>query len=161
MKNNVNLIYVLTFCRFWPDIDDALRAAAIDRHVKIKLLVSKWNHTRNSMNYFLRSLSSLSKAYRNVDIQVVSWILYGIHYCFVSALKSLLSDGYVNHVMMYSETQCKFSKMEGSMMSILMCQNTYNFDQCFTVIPLRFLVSGYLPKPLTKSESPIEVKVRV
>lgn len=58
--------------RYWPVIDDALRAAAIDNKVSVKLLISWWNHSRPAEDYFLRSLSELSDSYPGVDIQVVS-----------------------------------------------------------------------------------------
>ena len=45
---------------FWPVIDNALRKAAIERKVHVRLLASHWNHTRASMGLFLKSLSSLS-----------------------------------------------------------------------------------------------------
>jgi hypothetical protein len=31
--------------RYWPVIDDALRRAAFDRRVSVKLLISYWNNT--------------------------------------------------------------------------------------------------------------------
>ena len=43
---------------FWPVIDDALRRAAIERGVRIRLLASKWSHTRKEMFAFLNSLNS-------------------------------------------------------------------------------------------------------
>ena len=32
--------------QFWPDIDDALRRAAINRGVRVRSLTSQWAHTR-------------------------------------------------------------------------------------------------------------------
>jgi hypothetical protein len=58
--------------RYWPKIDDALRAAAIDRHVQVHLLISNWNHTRKAAHYFLRSLIDISGSYRGVVVEVVS-----------------------------------------------------------------------------------------
>lgn len=46
--------------KFWPIIDDALRRAAIERNVQVRLLASKWNNTRQSMHLFLKSLSALN-----------------------------------------------------------------------------------------------------
>jgi phospholipase D3/4 len=48
---------------FWPVIDDALRKAAIERRVNIKLLASHWNHTRHSMPIYLRSLAALNDSH--------------------------------------------------------------------------------------------------
>ena len=47
---------------FWPVIDDALRQAALERHVRVRLLTSEWAHTRPDMRNFLRSLSALNGA---------------------------------------------------------------------------------------------------
>lgn len=57
---------------YWADIDTALRTAAINNRVSVKLLISKWNHSRPSEDNFLKSLAELSGSYKGVDIQVVS-----------------------------------------------------------------------------------------
>ncbi|KAI7692960.1 hypothetical protein SSS_00248 [Sarcoptes scabiei] len=49
------------FRSYWPVIDDALRRAAVEKHVEIRLLASQWNHTSPSMHLFLKSLSILNK----------------------------------------------------------------------------------------------------
>lgn len=67
-------IYFSPPTRYWPDIDNALRKAAIENKVSIKLLISYWNSSRPSEDYFLRSLADLSESYKGVDIQVVSLI---------------------------------------------------------------------------------------
>lgn len=56
---------------FWPVIDDALRTAAIEHKIHLKLLISWWNHSRPSEDYFLRSLASIDKAYPGVSVEVV------------------------------------------------------------------------------------------
>ena len=56
-------MYCIIYCicsRYWPIIDDALRACAYDRGVQVRLLVSQWNHTSSSMVFHLRSLLALS-----------------------------------------------------------------------------------------------------
>lgn len=58
--------------RYWPVIDNALRTAAIENKVNVKLLISWWNHSRPAEDYFLRSLEALSHSYKGVDIQIVS-----------------------------------------------------------------------------------------
>nr|CAH8828942.1 unnamed protein product [Trichobilharzia regenti] len=45
---------------FWPVIDDALRKAALDRSVEIRLLISQWAHTSPYMNKYLQSLKALN-----------------------------------------------------------------------------------------------------
>ena len=56
--------------KFWPVIDDALRTAAVERGVRVRLLASHWPHTRPSMIRFLRSLADLTGVSPNIDIQV-------------------------------------------------------------------------------------------
>ncbi len=62
--------------RFWPVIDDALKKAAVERHIEVKVLASWWNHSRPTLPNYLRSLSALSSSWSGVNIEVVSvgWI---------------------------------------------------------------------------------------
>ena len=57
-------------------IDDALRRAAFDRKVRVRLMASEWNHTRTDMKNYLRSLVALNTA-NNASIQVVSIVKTG------------------------------------------------------------------------------------
>uniref|UniRef100_A0A1A9W471 PLD phosphodiesterase domain-containing protein n=1 Tax=Glossina brevipalpis TaxID=37001 RepID=A0A1A9W471_9MUSC len=61
--------------RYWPLIDDALRKAAIENKVIIKLLISWWRYSRKSEDYFLKSLTDLTKSLKGVDIQVRRFIV--------------------------------------------------------------------------------------
>lgn len=61
--------------RYWPYIDDALRKAAIERKVSLRLLISLWDHSRPSEEYFLHSLEALSNALTGVDIQIRRFIV--------------------------------------------------------------------------------------
>lgn len=49
--------------RYWPDVDDALRRAAVERGVSVRLLVSIWSHTmtwgRTAPLQFLKSLDDV------------------------------------------------------------------------------------------------------
>lgn len=56
--------------RYWPNIDNALRSAAVDRHIQVRLLISNWNHTRKAARYFLQSLIDINGAFRGVLIDV-------------------------------------------------------------------------------------------
>ncbi|RWS26949.1 phospholipase D3-like protein, partial [Leptotrombidium deliense] len=47
--------------RYWPPIDDALKTAAIERNVSVRLLPSTWQHTEQNMFTYLRSLYAFSK----------------------------------------------------------------------------------------------------
>ena len=79
---------------FWPAIDDALRSAALERGVQVssdwlsilcsdwsivqvRLLASHWDHTRQAMLRFLRSLADLAGDNPKVDIQVKYWLPIG------------------------------------------------------------------------------------
>ncbi|CAG7835664.1 unnamed protein product [Allacma fusca] len=61
--------------QYWPEIDDRLRSAAINRKVKVRLLMAKWNHTRSNAYRFLHSLADLSSTYPWVDIDVKMFIV--------------------------------------------------------------------------------------
>lgn len=61
--------------RLWTDIDDALRAAAINRKIHVRLLISLWNHTRPAIPHFLRSLSALSGAIKNVKVEARMFVV--------------------------------------------------------------------------------------
>ncbi|XP_068247198.1 5'-3' exonuclease PLD3-like isoform X2 [Palaemon carinicauda] len=55
--------------RFWPVIDDRLRAAAMERGVRVRILGSHWNHTRPDMVNYLQSLQALSSPATRMDIE--------------------------------------------------------------------------------------------
>ncbi|XP_055913518.1 5'-3' exonuclease PLD3-like [Eupeodes corollae] len=61
--------------RYWPFIDDALRTAAIENKVSVKLLISLWGSSRPSEDYFLKSLSSLTSSFKGVDIEIRRFIV--------------------------------------------------------------------------------------
>ena len=63
-------INVFIFCSFWPVIDNALRKASLEKGVKVRLLASKWNHTKSDMYNYLQSLVDVGGA-MDGDIQVV------------------------------------------------------------------------------------------
>ncbi|XP_077465276.1 5'-3' exonuclease PLD3-like isoform X1 [Stigmatopora argus] len=56
--------------RFWPAIDSALRAASCTRGVKIRLLVSCWEHSPAAMFTFLQSLLVLNRPSTKCDVEV-------------------------------------------------------------------------------------------
>ncbi|OXU24626.1 hypothetical protein TSAR_006066 [Trichomalopsis sarcophagae] len=61
--------------KYWPVIDDALKKAAIERKVSIRLLISKWKHSRKSEDYFLKALEDLTNSYNKVKIEVRRFIV--------------------------------------------------------------------------------------
>ncbi|XP_039768080.1 5'-3' exonuclease PLD4 [Ornithorhynchus anatinus] len=61
--------------RYWPVIDNALRAAAFNRNVPIRLLVSCGVDTDPSMFAYLRSLRALHHPEANVTVEVKVFIV--------------------------------------------------------------------------------------
>ncbi|KAI5936926.1 5'-3' exonuclease PLD4 [Manis javanica] len=61
--------------RYWPVLDTALRAAAVDRGVHVCLLVSCWLNTDPSMFPYLRSLQALSNPAAHVSVDVKVFIV--------------------------------------------------------------------------------------
>lgn len=57
--------------KYWPIIDNALRSAAIDKKITIRLLISYWKHSKISENNFIKSLVDLTNSYKNVKIEAV------------------------------------------------------------------------------------------
>ncbi|CAD5121911.1 DgyrCDS10376 [Dimorphilus gyrociliatus] len=52
---------------FWPVIDNALRKVALENFVEIRLLISRWRHTRKDMYHFLKSLKALNGIENGAD----------------------------------------------------------------------------------------------
>lgn len=61
--------------KYWPIIDNALKTAALERKVNIRLLISKWKHSRKSEDYFLKSLEDLTNSYYKVKIEVRRFVV--------------------------------------------------------------------------------------
>lgn len=57
--------------QYWSAIDNALRSAAVERGVSVKMLISWWKHSDASQDNYLRSLQDLTMAHPHVDIQIV------------------------------------------------------------------------------------------
>lgn len=57
--------------RYWPVLDSALRAAAFDRGVHVRLLVSCWLNTDPTMFTYLRSLQAFSDPSAGISVDVV------------------------------------------------------------------------------------------
>ncbi|EGC37391.1 phospholipase D3 [Dictyostelium purpureum] len=50
---------------FWPVMDNAIRAAAFNRNVKVRMLISHWNQTNSRIPQWLHSLDQVS----NIDVR--------------------------------------------------------------------------------------------
>ncbi|XP_051171842.1 5'-3' exonuclease PLD3-like isoform X2 [Leptopilina boulardi] len=92
------MIYTPKF-KFWPVIDNALKIAAIERKVNVRLLISWWKHSRMSEDHFLKSLEDLTNSYKNVKIEVRRFIVPTtpdfdqIPYSRVNHNKYMVTDG--------------------------------------------------------------------
>ena len=53
---------------FWPVIDNALRKAAIERGVQVKVMASKWKYTRKVLKPYLQSLAAIKNMYSKGSI---------------------------------------------------------------------------------------------
>ena len=74
-KNQIFSVFLPFPFSYWPDIDDALRSAAFNRKVQVRLLASYWNHTWGDMINFLKSLDDIRTCYSQypyVNVEVVS-----------------------------------------------------------------------------------------
>lgn len=60
---------------YWPYIDDAIKSAAINRKIKIKMLISWWRYSNPMEDYFLKSLQSISNSISGVDIQIKRFVV--------------------------------------------------------------------------------------
>ncbi|KAH8240724.1 hypothetical protein KR026_004324 [Drosophila bipectinata] len=61
--------------QYWPVVDNALRRAALERGVTIKLLISWWKYSDPTEDHFLRSLQALNKMNEEVDIQIRRYVI--------------------------------------------------------------------------------------
>ncbi|XP_076750929.1 5'-3' exonuclease PLD3 [Xylocopa sonorina] len=61
--------------KYWPIIDDALRTAAVERKIHVRLLISSWKHSSRSEIPFLKSLVELTNSYAGVKIEVRKFIV--------------------------------------------------------------------------------------
>lgn len=61
--------------RYWPVLDNALRAAAFNKHVHVRLLVSCWVNTDPTMFAYLRSLQAFSNASAGISVDVKIFIV--------------------------------------------------------------------------------------
>ncbi|XP_075529876.1 5'-3' exonuclease PLD3-like [Dermacentor variabilis] len=57
--------------RYWAVIDDALRRAAIENGVRVRLLVSKWKKTKPLTWNFLESLASLNSSGISIEVKAI------------------------------------------------------------------------------------------
>ena len=77
--------------RYWPVIDDALRRAAFDRKVQVRLMASLWNHTRPDLKQYLRSLAAMNGA-NSASVQVVCIHSYAAVRSVVTQSSSVKND---------------------------------------------------------------------
>ncbi|XP_058016562.1 5'-3' exonuclease PLD3-like isoform X2 [Ahaetulla prasina] len=82
--------------RLWPVIDDALRSAACDKGVAVRLLISCWQHSRQTMFVFLESLTVLRRKPLHCPIEVKLFVVptegREIPYAHVNHNKYMVTD---------------------------------------------------------------------
>ncbi|KAK9391138.1 phospholipase D3-like [Crotalus adamanteus] len=82
--------------RFWPVIDDALRTAACNKGVSVRLLISCWQHSRQTMFVFLESLTVLRRKPLHCPIEVKLFVVptegREIPYAHVNHNKYMVTD---------------------------------------------------------------------
>ncbi|XP_026209447.1 phospholipase D4 [Anabas testudineus] len=61
--------------RYWPVIDDAIRVAAFEKKVKIRMLISCGRDSDPAMLPFLQSLASMDSPHHNISIQIKLFIV--------------------------------------------------------------------------------------
>jgi len=62
-------VFLYGKAKYWPVINDALKVAAIDRRVEVKVLMSNWTHTRPDIVKFLKSFQAIDGAF-GADVKV-------------------------------------------------------------------------------------------
>lgn len=71
-SNCFSSICSLSLIRYWPYIDDAIKTAAFERKVKIRLLISCGMDSDPAMLPFLQSLASIDNPRLNISVEIVS-----------------------------------------------------------------------------------------
>ncbi|NXE39857.1 PLD4 Phospholipase, partial [Ptilorrhoa leucosticta] len=74
-KKKIPFCTHLLFCRYWPAIDNALRRAAFNHRVQVRLLVSCWAYTDPAMLHYLRSLRALNNPHAHISVDVKLFIV--------------------------------------------------------------------------------------
>lgn len=84
LSRNITVIQIhdIWSFRYWPVIDDALRKAAFDRKVAVRLLAGLWKHTRPDLKNFLMSLSAINGSKDGVSVETVC-IFFESFLCFL------------------------------------------------------------------------------
>ncbi len=109
----------LSLCSYWPTIDDALRSAAYDRGVRVRVLGSNWTHTEPDMPKFFRSLSAMNGTgnFKGV-IEVVRYRLFVC--CFIGCCKQTKHKAkhcafiYNKSLSFHTQTQTRAEALFGS-----------------------------------------------
>lgn len=105
--------------RYWSLIDDTIRAAAFDRKVKIRMLVSCGRDSDPAMLPFLKSLAAMDNHEHGISVQIVRPWTEGKHLslkhiltpmiCIVSILYFALQKMYI--VPVGNQTDIPYSRV--------------------------------------------------
>ncbi|XP_074789416.1 5'-3' exonuclease PLD3 [Athene noctua] len=77
--------------RFWPEIDNRLRKAVFERRVTVRLLVGCWQHSRDTMFPFLKSLAAIADNQTHYSVAVRLFVVPA------SAAQAQIPYARVNH----------------------------------------------------------------
>ncbi|XP_067136558.1 5'-3' exonuclease PLD3-like isoform X2 [Centruroides vittatus] len=55
---------------YWSAFDEALRKAAVEKKISVKILATYWKNTHPSMIYFLKSLAVLNSSMIHIDVKL-------------------------------------------------------------------------------------------
>uniref|UniRef100_A0A8C8DT35 Phospholipase D family member 4 n=1 Tax=Oryzias sinensis TaxID=183150 RepID=A0A8C8DT35_9TELE len=83
--------------KYWPFIDDAIRTAAFERRVKVRLLISCGRDSNPAMLPFLESLASMRSSEYHINVQIKVFIIpvgnhSGIPFSRVNHNKYMVTD---------------------------------------------------------------------
>lgn len=113
-------LWYVYICRYWPVIDDALRRAAFDRKVSVKLLISYWNNTWKDMQLYLKSLNILKYSdygvYTNIEVVCNHIWLVHVSISIYKNLKNLVDGGFIQK---FIEFNISFNVLMQSFKSLL------------------------------------------
>lgn len=59
---------------FWPDLDNHIRKVAFEKNVQIRLLISKWDHTKEDSLGYLKSLQTFNCGSKRLKIEA-KWFI--------------------------------------------------------------------------------------
>lgn len=119
--------------RYWPHIDDAIKVAAFERKVKIRMLISCGMNSDPAMLPFLKSLASVNNPHRNISIEIKLYIV-------PAANQSSIPFSRINHNK-YMVTDKK----------AYISTSNWSGDYFLTTAGVGLVISQHAPPPILKT----------